>query len=91
MIRIEFTGAYEKMLRGTLQKNVSLKSGVDVSIKQFCRNPKDTRLRTHALKKRMKGKYAFSVTEDIRIIFIWKGKSSVRFLAIGSHTEAYGK
>ena len=60
-----------------------------IQIKRFRRNPKDTRLKVHALKKRMRGKWAFSVTHDMRIVFEWLGKSTVRFLAIGKHGDVY--
>jgi mRNA-degrading endonuclease YafQ of YafQ-DinJ toxin-antitoxin module len=39
----------------------------------------------------MKGKWAFSITDDIRIIYEWKDKNVVRFLAIGTHPEVYRK
>ncbi len=89
MIRIEFTGRYETLLGRVIEKNSALQFSIDNAVNRFRRNHKDTRLQTHALKKRMRGKWAFSVTDDIRIIFIWLGKSSVRFLAIGSHKEVY--
>lgn len=74
-----------------LRKNLSLREDVDRAVHRFCRNPKDTRLHTHALKKRMRGKWAFSVTDDVRIIFVWTEKSAARFLAIGSHTDVYSR
>jgi len=37
----------------------------------------------------MKGKFAFSITDDIRIVYEWLGKSTVRFLAIGEHEKVY--
>ena len=37
----------------------------------------------------MKGKFAFSITNDIRIIYEWLGKNTVRFLAIGGHKKVY--
>lgn len=70
MTRIEYTGAYEKTFRRLLEMNPSFREDIDSAVKRFCKNPKDTRLHTHSLKKRMRGKYAFSVTGDIRIIFI---------------------
>jgi len=39
----------------------------------------------------MKGKWAFSVTDDIRIVYEWLGKTTVRFLAIGRHSKVYKK
>lgn len=91
MIRIEYTGAYEKTLRRVLEKSPALHSNIDISVNRFRRNPKDTRIHAHALKKRMKGKYAFSVTDDMRIVFVWLGKSTARFLAIGEHRDVYGR
>ena len=58
-------------------------------IKIFINKPNDTRLRNHLLKKRMKGKFAFSVIKDIRIVYEWLGKNKVRFLAIGGHNKVY--
>ena len=57
----------------------------------FKKNPDDTRLDNHPLKRAMKGKWAFSITDDIRIIYEKIGPQTVRFLAIGKHTEVYGK
>jgi mRNA-degrading endonuclease YafQ of YafQ-DinJ toxin-antitoxin module len=48
------------------------------------------RLSNHALTKSMKGKWAFSITDDIRIIYEKIGPQTIRFLAIGKHTEVYG-
>lgn len=55
----------------------------------FIKNTEDTRLHNHALKRRMKGKFAFSITGDIRIIYEWLGKNTIRFLAIGGHKKVY--
>jgi mRNA-degrading endonuclease YafQ of YafQ-DinJ toxin-antitoxin module len=53
------------------------------------RNPDDTRLDRHPLTKKMGGKWAFSITDDIRIVYEWLGKNTVRFLAIGKHRKVY--
>lgn len=91
MIKISFFSSYEQDLRELFEKESQLHDKIDISIDRFKENPHDTRLRTHALRKRLKGKYSFSITNDVRIVFEWVGKTRVRFLAIGSHTNAYGK
>ncbi|MBI2086543.1 hypothetical protein HYT74_04330 [Candidatus Daviesbacteria bacterium] len=53
------------------------------------KNPQDTRLKNHSLTGRMIGKWAFSITGDIRIVYEWLGKTAVRFLAIGGHKKVY--
>jgi len=52
-------------------------------------NPEDTRLRNHSLHKTMENKWAFSIRGDIRIVYVWIGKRTVRFLAIGGHEGVY--
>lgn len=88
MLRVKKSGDFEDMLR-ELDKNPEIYKSVRDRIKIFRKNPKDTRLSNHALTKRMKGKFAFSITEDIRIVYEWLGKNSVRFLAIGGHPKVY--
>lgn len=55
----------------------------------FKKNSEDTRLDDHELTKKMKGKRAFSITGDIRIVYKRLGKNLVRFLAIGGHEVVY--
>jgi len=89
MIRIKRTGNFIIALRALVKNTPSIMDEVDKSIQEFQNNPEDTRLLNHSLRKRMEGKYAFSVTHDIRIIYKWVGKSSVRFLDIGTHQQVY--
>lgn len=71
--------------------NNELLDNIQYLIKLFIVNTEDTRLHNHALRKRMKGKLAFSITGDIRIIYEWLGKNKVRFLAIGGHNKVYNR
>jgi addiction module RelE/StbE family toxin len=64
---------------------------VESKVALFSKNSDDTRLKNHALKKKMKGKWAFSINSDIRIIYKHIGKNTVRFLAIGPHKKVYKK
>ena len=88
-MKVEVTGQYDRMYAKVITRDPQLARIVADRILLFQKNIKDTRLKTHRLKKRMSGKYAFSVTDDIRIIFVWQGKSTALFLAIGKHKEVY--
>jgi len=90
MLKIKRSGNFDKML-GTFDQDPETITLVGDKIKLFRKNPSDTRLHNHALRKKMKGKFAFNVTGDIRIVYEWLGKNSVRFLAIGSHSQVYRK
>ena len=89
MIKVSHTGIFNRNLEYLLIDQPLLKSKITKAVDRFVRNPQDTRLELHPLKKRLKGKYAIGVTDDIRIVFEWLGKNSVRFLAIGPHYKIY--
>lgn len=91
MLKIKFGGTYYKTLRKTLEEQPELSITIDQKIKYFQKNFKDTRLDNHSLTGRMGNKCAFSITEDIRIVYEWLGKNTVRFLAIGGHSQVYRK
>jgi len=87
VIKIVRSGKYTQMLQEI--DNNELLDKIQHLINLFILNTEDTRLRNHALRKRMKGKFAFSITGDMRIIYEWLGKNTVRFLAIGGHKKVY--
>lgn len=89
MIRIDFRGKFEREYEELTLENQEIKKLILKKIELFEKNPEDTRLDNHALKKKMKGKWAFSITGDIRIVHKWTGKKTVRFLAIGPHIKVY--
>jgi len=89
MIKVKFKGSFNGMYRNLTRNDPDLADKIADIIHLFEKNPLDTRLKNHALRKRMKGKWAFSVTSDIRIVYEWKGKTIVRFLAIGPHKAVY--
>lgn len=87
MTKIEYTEKYRRGLIRTLK--IIDEESVVRCVERFIKNPSDTRLDDHALKKKMKGKRAFSITNDIRIIYRWIGKNKAQFLNIGRHIEVY--
>lgn len=59
-------------------------------IKMFSENRSDPELHDHALKGRMKGKRAFWITNDFRIVYRIEYDIFV-LLDIGKHTQVYKK
>ncbi|QWR78102.1 type II toxin-antitoxin system mRNA interferase toxin, RelE/StbE family [Candidatus Magnetomonas plexicatena] len=57
-------------------------------LKMLRENPFTPSLHTHALSCNFSGKYACSVTHDIRIVFTLT-EDSIHLLNIGSHDEIY--
>ncbi len=91
MVKVKYHGEYQNDLESLLDENPDLSQEINQRTKWFQRNPEDTRLENHPLRKSLEGKWAFSVTEDIRIVYQWLGKTSVRFLSIGRHVRVYAK
>lgn len=58
------------------------------ALRRFGVEPRDPLLRAHKLKGDLAGYWAFSVDDDLRVLFRWEGK--VCFLvALGTHDEIY--
>ena len=88
---IQPTGKYNHMYCKLVRQQPEISEVVLEKVRLFRKNPNDTRLKNHPLKKRLSGKWAFSITGDVRIVYEWTGKNSARFLAIGGHTNVYSK
>lgn len=91
MIKLQFRGRFDSEYRELITTQPDIKETVLKRINWFRKNPDDTRLDNHSLTGRLEGKWAFSVTQDIRIVYEWIGKTAVRFLRIGSHDLVYRK
>jgi len=58
------------------------------ALRRFAADPMDPLLRTHKLKGDLDAYWAFSVDEDLRVLFRWEG--DVAFLVnLGSHDQVY--
>ena len=89
MVKIKRRGDFSDMLKELTIQDGDLEKVMNERIKWFQNNPQDTRLDNHILKRSMVGKWAFSITDDIRIVYEWLNKNTVRFLAIGGHNRVY--
>jgi addiction module RelE/StbE family toxin len=91
MVKIRLSGKFDFNYKELILFEPDRKSTVWNKVNIFRKNPLDTRLSNHKLKGKLNGKWAFSVTDDIRIVYEWKTKNVVRFLAIGRHEKVYGR
>ena len=58
------------------------------ALRRFAVDPRDPLLRTHKLKGELVDYWAFSVDDDLRVLFRWD--ADVAFLVnIGTHDEVY--
>jgi mRNA interferase YafQ len=58
------------------------------ALRRFAADPRDPLLRTHKLKGALADYWAFSIDDDLRVLFRWDGE--ICFLVdLGSHDEVY--
>lgn len=58
------------------------------ALRRFAADPTDPLLRTHKLKGDLAGYWAFSVDDDLRVLFRWDGDTCF-LVALGTHDEVY--
>lgn len=51
----------------------------------FCRNPFDSRLRTHKLKGKLSGTWAYSINRNYRVLFRFLNGDEVIYYDVGTH------
>lgn len=91
MIKIRFAGKFWQDYKELLSDSPNLETIFDSRIGLFRVNHNDTRLNNHALTKRLEGKWALNITDDVRVVYEWVGKRTARFLLIGGHKKVYQK
>jgi len=79
----KFTKHFEKLTPKLQSKTIE-------TVELFRKNPYNISLKNHALKGKMNGKRAISVTGDIRIVFEeYDGYVLVVMLDVGTHDQVY--
>jgi mRNA-degrading endonuclease YafQ of YafQ-DinJ toxin-antitoxin module len=59
-----------------------------VALQRFAADPRDPILRTHKLKGKLAGYWAFSAAGDVRVVFRWEGDEAI-LVDLGSHDDVY--
>ncbi len=57
-------------------------------LRRFAADPRDPLLRTHKLKGDLADYWAFSVDDDLRVLFRWDGDDCF-LVSLGTHDEVY--
>ncbi len=58
------------------------------ALRRFAADPQDPLLHTHKLKGELADYWAFSVDEDLRVLFRWDGETAF-LVNLGTHDEVY--
>ncbi len=87
-MNIFFHKRFRKHFKERIQTHPELLSRYQVRVKLFQGNPHHPLIRDHALIGAKHGFRSFSVTGDIRIIYL-KEDGDVQFYDIGTHNQVY--
>lgn len=85
---IRFNKTFEKNYKKRVLADPKLSKLFDICYEAFASGQRDYPLNDHALKGKLKGKRAFSVANDIRIVYEETDDAFI-FLDIGSHNQVY--
>ncbi len=58
------------------------------ALRRFAADPLDPLLRTHKLKGELDAYWAFSVDDDLRVLFRWNGDEAF-LVNLGTHDQVY--
>ncbi|MBF0328755.1 MAG: type II toxin-antitoxin system mRNA interferase toxin, RelE/StbE family [Nitrospirae bacterium] len=86
--KFDYAPAYLKNARKLAKKYPQLKKTYTEVLYKLAENPFNPQLHTHPLTGELKGKYACSLTYELRIVFKLN-EDVVHLLDIGSHDEVY--
>ena len=86
---IELHPSYKKSFKKRIANRPALAFQVAERVRIFQQNPNDSILHNHQLTGVKKDLSSFSITGDIRIIYMLISKDKAVFLDIGSHNQVY--
>lgn len=88
-MKIKLYRGFKKAYKVRIASNQKLAQQTEQKIILFKSDPRDPILKDHGLSGAKRGLRAFSITGDIRIVYLPVSEDEVIFLDIGSHNQVY--
>lgn len=88
-MKIKLYRGFKKAYKVRIASNQKLAHQTEQKIILFKRDPRNPILKDHRLAGAKRGLRGFSITGDIRIVYLPVSKDEVIFLDIGSHNQVY--
>lgn len=88
-MKVKLHHLFEKSYKSRITPAKKLVLQTEERIALFKSNPKNPLLKDHGLTGTKKGLRAFSITGDIRIVYLPVSDTEVIFIDIGSHNQVY--
>ena len=87
---IRYSRLFLKNYKKRIKTHPPLRNRFRQRVLLFERDSRHPLLRDHALKGKKQDFRAFSITGDIRVIYVEEEKGIVRFIDVGTHAQVYG-
>jgi addiction module RelE/StbE family toxin len=87
-MKIKYHKEFLKNYKKRIKSNPKLAAQFSKQLNKFIVNPKDSTLRDHKLIGKKKNFHAFSITGDIRAVYIIEN-GEIWLYDIGSHNQVY--
>jgi addiction module RelE/StbE family toxin len=87
--QIDLHRSFVKCYVKRISKNPKLVAQYEARVALFMQGIRDTPINDHPLTGTMSGKRAFSITADIRVVYVETNDAFV-FIDIGTHAQVYG-
>jgi addiction module RelE/StbE family toxin len=81
---------FEKNFRKRIAPDIKLLAQFDERVKLFIAGVREAPVNDHGLTGQLLGYRAFSVTGDVRVIYL-ETKTDIIFLDVGTHNQVYGR
>lgn len=88
-VRLEFSSNFKKGLKKLKRKDPALVKHLYSSLEIFQEQPSHPSLKTHKLKGELQDRYAFSVHQNLRVIFRWATDTHVLLISFVAHDQVY--
>ena len=88
-MKIEFSSHFKRAFKKRILNNIILEKRFHERLNLLQLGPFNTKLETHKLSGLLKGKLAFSVSYDCRVVFSFKDENTIVLLDIGTHDQVY--
>lgn len=88
-MKVKFHHRFKKVYKIRIASNKKLVQQTTARMLLFKTNPKNPSLKDHGLSGAKRNLRAFSITGDIRIVYMPISGNEVIFMDIGSHNQVY--
>ena len=88
-MKIKFDKRFKKNFKSRILPHKKLLKKYEDRLEKFIQDKNNAILKDHQLIGTLKGTRSFSITGDIRVIYVLRNPNEAIFLDIGTHNQVY--